>query len=648
MRIKKTLCLALTVVLTLSLSITAIAVPYQNYTITESGFYPEPQAYTPDEVIDSNSIGLGADALDGVALNKPQDLKQFDLTGDVLISDTGNNRIVILGDDLHTVKQIIKTWTVDGKEDSFNSPNGIDFAVESDFETGKDINYLYVCDTLNKRIVRFVFDEATQKFVYNRIFGDPDISKYFTSETAEMYGQSSGTSTEDTATVTEAPTATIEATATPEPTVAPEITATPEPTATAEATATAESTENTDATEAPSQEPEPTATPDDEQEIDTSKTTDTSSVTDVTYKPTKIVIDHSMRMFVVSTGCYQGLVELDGDGNFTKFFGATKTKQTLSSLLNRLFTAEAKSKRQQNLSTEYSNVALDSEGFVYGTISQISVDDLKSHFSSSSQVGAALRKLNAAGSDVLLRQGIIPPSGDNGDGMNRSTYSYIVDVAVSKNGLSSILDSQKGRVFTYTSTGELLYVFGALGQRLNTTGENLDTSREEQVGFTKGTSLTPVALELLVDDETFVILDSDGACMTTYKPTQYGLIMREAVNAHEERRYDDAVEAWNKILGMSSNSSLAYRGVAKVIYMEAANELDSEKQTEGYLEAADYFMKGYSQDEYGKAFYKYRDKVLEKLMPYIMTVIIVLAAALILLGWYKKFKHFIKTGGRPE
>ncbi len=604
------------------LTITCVAAPYQNYTYTESGIYPEPQAIVPDKVVNSNTIGI--ENLEGKALSSPQDLVQFDLNEFIIISDTGNNRIVVLDKDMRTVKQIISSWYNDGKEDTFNSPNGL-------FMYDNDEYYLYVCDTTNRRVVRFSFDTESQLFSFDRTFDDPDISKYFT--------QTDGTTVVDTP----APTATpvpednsIDGEATP-------------------AAGEAEVGDNTgegagtvtDATPA-SEEGEATAAPETTPGGSSSSSGSSSSATEVTYKPLKIVVDNAMRMFVVSKDCYQGLVELDSNGEFTKFFGATKTKQSLSALLSRMFTASAKKKLQQNLSTEYSNVTMDDEGFIYGTISQIKLADIMSHYSTNSEVGAALRKLNAAGSDVLQRQGLTPPSGDQGDKMNRSTYSYIVDVTVSQNGLSSILDSQKGRVFTYSSTGELLYVFGALGQRQNNTGTEVSSSREDQVGFTKGTSLSPVAIELLKDDETLVILDSSGAQMTTYVPTEYGTILREAVNSHEERRYSDAVEAWNKILGMSSNSSIAYRGVGKVKYMEASEELDSDKQRAGYLEAADYFMKGYSQQEYGKAFYKYRDKVLEDIMPYLLTVIIALVVITLIIGWVKKFRHFVKTGGKHE
>ncbi len=609
MKFKKSACLVLAVILSLMFTVTAFAAPYQNYTITEGGVYPDPQAYTPDQVINSGYIGV--ENLDGKAFSNPQDLTQFDAKGYILVSDTGNNRVVVLDKDIRTVKQIITGFTRNGVEETFNTPNGL-FV----HEEGK---YLYVCDTENKRIVRYSFDEALDQFVFDRTFDDPDLAQYFKNA-------ADGTTT------------TTQPTATPAPIATPAVDG--------EGEGDGEDVTDQDQTD-------DGVVDDSEVEIDNSGTQDSvSSSTDITYRPLKVVVDSAMRMFVVSKNCYRGLVELSDDGEFTKFFGATKTKQTLSALLTRLFTETAMDKLQQNLSTEYSNVTIDNQGFVYGTISQLKIAELTGHFAQATEIGAALRKLNAAGSDVLKRTGIVPPSGDAGDGVNRSTYSFICDVTVSENGLTSILDSQKGRVFTYTSTGELLYVFGALGKIKTTVGEDNASLRGDQVGYTEGTNLNPVAIELLTDDETILILDSSGAQITTYKPTEYGLILREAVNSHEERRYDDAVEAWNKILGMSSNSALAYKGVGRVYYLWAAEtevvDNDTTEQREKFLESADYFMKGYSQEDYGKAFYKYRDLVLEKAMPYIMWAIIIITVVTLVTGWTKKFKKFVETGGRQQ
>ena len=622
MKLKKSASLVLAVILSLMFAVTAFAAPYQNYTITESGVYPDPQAYTPDQVI--NSVAIGLENLEGKAIKDPQDLTQFDGKGYILVSDTGNNRVIVLDEDMRTVKQIISSFEKDGIVETFNSPNGL-FIHEA-------TELLFVCDTENKRIVSFKYDEEADLFVFERTYDDPDLSKYFTEDdvvTDEESGEATEENTENTTDIT-----TDAATDVTGETVTDE-------------TVTDEATDAVEGEEA-------TTPSDDEIEIDNSGDSGSaSSNTQITYKPLKVVVDNAMRMFVVSRDCYQGLVELDDDGEFTKFFGSTKTKQSLSSLLNRLFTAEAKDKLQQNISTEYSNVTIDEQGFIYGTISQLKLADIMAHFdaATATEVGAALRKLNAAGADVLKRTGITPPSGDMGDGINRSSYSYLCDVTVSENGLTSVLDAQKGRVFTYTNTGELLYVFGALGQAQNTVGEKDNVvSRQEQVGYTEGTNLTPVAVELLNDDETIIILDSTGAQITSYKPTEYGLILREAVNSHEERRYEDAEKAWNKILGMSSNSALAYKGIGRIYYLWAAEteviNNDTTAQRETFLKAADYFMKGYSQDDYGKAYYKYRDLVLEKAMPYIMWAIIIITVVTLVYGWYKKFKKFIETGGR--
>ncbi len=620
MKFKKSASLVLAVILSLMFAVTAFAAPYQNYTITESGVYPDPQAYTPEQII--NSVTIGLENLEGKAFKEPQDLTQYDGKGYILVSDTGNNRVVVLDTDMRTVKQIISSFEKDGKVETFNSPNGLFIHEKTDL--------LFVCDTENKRIVSFKYNEEVDQFVFERTYDDPDLSRYFTDDVVVE---------ENTDVTTDAATDVTGETVTGETVTDETVT---DETVTDETTDVVENEED-------AQEPS-----EDEIEIDNSSSTGSaSSNTQITYKPLKVVVDNAMRMFVVSRDCYQGLVELNDNGEFTKFFGSTKTKQSLSSLLNRLFTAEAKDKLQQNISTEYSNVTIDEQGFIYGTISQLKLADLIAHFdaATASEIGAALRKLNAAGADVLKRTGITPPSGDMGDGINRSSYSYLCDVTVSENGLTSVLDSQKGRVFTYTNTGELLYVFGSLGQTQNTVGEkNTSSSRQEQVGYTEGTNLTPVAIELLTDDETIIILDSTGAQITSYKPTEYGLVLREAVNSHEERRYEDAEKAWNKILGMSSNSALAYKGIGRVYYLWAAEteviNNDTTAQRETFLKAADYFMKGYSQDDYGKAYYKYRDLVLEKAMPFIMWAIIIITVVTLVYGWYKKFKKFIETGGR--
>jgi len=581
----------LVIVLTLGMTSMAVAAPYQNYTVTESGYYPEPQAYVPTAVYNSLSIGL--EQLDGKLMNGPQDILRFKATGDILIADTGNNRIIVLDSTMKTVKQIISAFTYNDKEEAFNTPSGLFIAEEE--------KLLYVCDTNNARIVRFVYDEE-QGFAIDTIFTDPDISQYLTEQT-----------TDEETEATAAPDGTI-------PTEVPAVTEAPAPDATDETGATADpaATADPNATTAPAA---------------TTAPSNTTSEGGIKYAPTKLVVDDSMRMYVVSKDNYMGLIELSKDGTFSKFMGATRVKQTLSDIWKRILNAKQKSTQVKNLSTEYSNITLDKDGFIFGTISNITATDLAAHFNAKTEVSAPLRKLNASGLDVLQRQGFYPPSGDKGTYSDRSSFSYFVDVCVSDVGLYSVLDQTKGRVFTYSSTGDLLYVFGAIGE---IGSSNVKTSKDDQVGFTEGTALQPVAIELF-DDETIMVLDGKGAQITVYEPTEYGLLLRSAIYYHESRQYDKAVEAWNKVLGQSSNSSLAYTGIGRVKYMRAE-----------YKEAVEYFKKGFNQTEYSKAFNKYRNEVLAKVIPYLMSVIVALIVILLIIGWQKKFRAFIKRGGKRD
>lgn len=597
MKLKRLLSCLLALILTLGITSSVIAVPYQNYTATESGYYPEPQAYVPTAVYSALTIGL--DQLNGIALNNPQDLLRHKATGNMLIADTGNNRIIVLDHSFKVVKQIITTFTYEDKVQTFNNPQGLFIS-----EVAQE---LYVCDTDNARIVRFAYGD--KGFVVDRIFNDPDISKFLTDQATPA---PDATATPDTG---ELPTAAPAATPTPAPATATPATVTtlaPGATAVPTATAAVGATTVPNATSAPS---------------------GGTTAGSIKYAPIKLVVDDSMRMYVVSKGNYLGLIELTKDGDFSKFMGATRVAQSLTAVWKRILSASQKSSLAQNLSTEYSNVTMDKDGFIFGTISNITGSDIASHFSSKSQVGAPVRKLNASGFDVLLRQGFLPPAGDKGSSNVRDTYSFLVDVCVSDIGIYSVLDQTKGRVFTYDSTGDLLYVFGAIGEVGTST---VKTSKDDQVGFTQGTALSPVAIELL-DDQTIAVLDSKGAQVTVYEPTEYGLLLRSAIQYHESRQYDKAVDAWNKVLQQSSNSSLAYTGIGRVFFINGQ-----------YKQAVEYFKKGFNQVEYGQAFNKYRNEVMAVVIPYLLSALIVFIVLLLIYSWQKKFRSFIKRGGKRD
>lgn len=573
------------------------AAPYQNYTIVNTGggafSYVEPQAYVNTMVIDSRVIGL--ESLNNIPLNTPEDFVTVRDKQEIFIADTGNNRIIRL-DYTYKVLQIIETFvnTEKGGADTFNAPTGL--FVNADMQ-------LYVCDTENSRIVRFSKDEEGL-YQYDKAFNDPGISSYLgnnASPSANPDDTSNPATEAPAATDTPVPAETPIATETPAVTEAPTETPAPAETGTPGPEGTPGETTALE-TEAPTAAPTGAAQPDEQK-----------------YRPLKLVVDAGGRMFVVVKGCFWGLVELSPTGTFTKFMGATQTGATLDTFLRRFLPASMRKGLVDNLSTEYSNVFMDSDGLVLGTVANISVGELTGYLlGHNSGLGAPIRRLTVGGVDVLKRLGLqLNPGGDYANSGKREDLSYFVDVTAADDGIYSALDRNKGRVFTYNSNGDLLYVFGAKGRN-------------------EGAIDTPSAIDLL-DYQTIAVLDSKLGQLTIYKPTKYGETIRLASLAQSNREYDKAIDLWQQVLGQSANSELAYSGIASVYYIRG-----------DYKKSCEYYVLAYNQPGYSTAFAEYRDQVLKDILPYIMTVVIILAVGLIILFSTRSFRRFIKRKGRID
>lgn len=628
--------IAFALLLSIAVPVSA-AEPYTNYNFNRGFVSQEPQAYTVSKVWDAYSIGI--ESLDNIPFSGPADFVLSPADGSIVIADTGNNRIVIL-DKNFKVKQIIGNQTMggavaeptdeatadpsadptgepqttdsseatteptteatdepssdateptapgasqgtvatpgqgdakyfptngakvypvkngqsDSKEyEAFNAPAGVSFAADG---------ALYVCDTGNRRIIRFVLN-ADGVFVCDAFFNDPDIARYIS-------GTSGGASS------------------TTEPTAAPD------------------ATEGDGAEEGGETETDPGATQapaKDERFI---------------YQPTAVVIDEGNRMYVVAKGCYQGLIELSSDGTFTKFVGATKTTANISAIWRRLISEKQRESLEQSLSTEYTNAFMDADGMIFGTIGNIEAATLESHFKDGSEIGAAIKRIAPTGSDILKRNDVYPPSGDRGyDTSDREKWSFFVDVCVADDGIYSALDRNKGRVFTYNAEGELLYIFGALG---NVNG-----------AFTQ-----PAAIGLF-DQSTIGVLDSQTAQLTIFELTDFGRKIRNATLLQTDREYDQAMSLWQEVVNESSNSRLAYTNIARIQYIRGQ-----------YEECCENYRRAFNRQGYSEAYAKLRNEKLEVLMPYIMTVLVVLIVFFVGKACVKRVHSFIKRRGKGD
>lgn len=92
--------------------------------------------------------------------------------------------------------------------------------------------------------------------------------------------------------------------------------------------------------------------------------------TDAKFLPQKLVVDGAKRIFAQVQNVNKGFLEFDDAGDFTGFVGASEvTYDFFTYLWKMVATKEQRAQMDLFVPTEYSNLCLDSEDFIYATIS---------------------------------------------------------------------------------------------------------------------------------------------------------------------------------------------------------------------------------------------------------------------------------------
>ncbi len=306
------------------------------------------------------------------------------------------------------------------------------------------------------------------------------------------------------------------------------------------------------------------------------------------YRPISLVVDNSGRMYVVSSTTYNGIIVLNSDGVFQSYIGAQKVTYNVLDIFWRNFlTAEQLAQQEQIVSTEFNNIAIDKDGFIYATISSIDENTQQTRILQKDKSGdyAPVKKLNSAGTDIMHRNGFYPPSGEvsvswisfNGE---VTGASKIIDVAVGPEGTWSIIDEKRSRVYTYDDDGKLLFIFGDKGSQLG----NLK-------------SIQAIAYQ----GDRILVMDKIDNNVTIYNRTEYGDIIIQALKNNNERNYNLAVADYQKILQRNNNFDAAYIGIGKAYYRQG--EWDK---------AMEYFKYAYDTTNYSNAFSMWRQDWVSK------------------------------------
>ena len=337
---------------------------------------------------------------------------------------------------------------------------------------------------------------------------------------------------------------------------------------------------------------------------------------EVQYEPSKVAVDRAGRMFVVAKNVNRGLVELNSDGRFSGFIGAPKVQVDWSTYLYRLFATEEQLKRMEAyVPTEYNNVTVDAEGFVYATIGALDSAAVKQVVNSRLKDGyvTPIKKLNSSGDDILQRQGFFAPVGELQ--FTGETASIIVDVSVRDNGIYSLADNRRGRIFSYDKNGNLLYILGGSGSQLGSFS-----------------TISAVAFR----DDLLLVGDKNGT-VTVFEPTAYGRYINEAVTQEYLGTYEQAEACWDKALDCDANLYTAYMGKGKSEYRQG-----------NYERAMAYFRAVGETEQYSKAKGMLRLELLTRWAAPLIIGVLVLAAGLTVLTIWRRRRKRAAGNGKPD
>lgn len=335
------------------------------------------------------------------------------------------------------------------------------------------------------------------------------------------------------------------------------------------------------------------------------------------YSPVSCVVDKYGRLYVTASDRTEGIMVMTSNGKLINFIGAPKVTVTAREALRRIINPAA-ANMMTFVPTSFTSLDLDmmSQEFVYATC--IFGEDYKDKQTASIQskdgIYSPVRLLNAKGADIMNRNGFFDPAGEvdimSSDVVGESAEqvtdaSQIKDITSGPNGVWSIIDSNRCKVYTYDNDGNLLYIFGDKGNQLG----NLS-----------------LAQAITYQGNKILVLDIKSNSFTVYRRTEYGNLLDEAIELQNLREYDLAIEKWEDVLARNNNFDTAYVAIGKALHRAG-----------DYNEAIKYFQNAYDIENYATAFKEVRKEIMEIwFIPMIVLIVFFFIIVGKLFGWAGK------------
>ncbi|WP_019421471.1 YIP1 family protein [Paenibacillus sp. OSY-SE] len=319
------------------------------------------------------------------------------------------------------------------------------------------------------------------------------------------------------------------------------------------------------------------------------------------YEPTNLVVDSRGFMYVISNGSYQGVIQLDPEGNFYGFYGTNLTEVSLMDLVRKAFYTEEQLSRQvRTLPTTIRNIHIDDQGFIY-TVSATEKEQVK--------------KLNIRGENQWTdkkfgldsrfrnRNRSQPTSTD------KEQKSGLTDITVDRNGNLVAIDKISNSVTQYGPNGEMLFFWvGPV------------TFGTPQLGI----SQSPVSVATNSKNALFILDDSQNL-IHVLEPTEFGMMLQKATALSQEGRYEESEQHWKEVLRLNALYSPAYRGLAQAAYHQ-----------EDYKQALDLFKLAGDADGYSDTFWQLRLQWFQQNFTYVANAFFLIVLLTLIAGSRKK------------
>ncbi len=342
------------------------------------------------------------------------------------------------------------------------------------------------------------------------------------------------------------------------------------------------------------------------------------------YKPIAIAVDQYNRLFVVSQGTYQGIIVMTDSGEFTGFIGAQATTLSAWDIIWRRFQTEAQqAQKEENVSTEFNNITIDADGFIYVTTSGIAATQVEGAIKGKDKTGKymPIKMLNTKGDEIMRRNGFWPPAGEvDFSSLSKDDItgaSTVTDVAIGPEGTWSIIDEKRQRIYTYDANGNLLFAFGDKGTMIG----NLEGIE----------AITYQGSKMLV-------LDKTTKSITVFNRTGYGDTLISAIAAENDRDFTLAINRWTEVLKLNSNFDAAYVGIGQAMYLNGE-----------YEESLEYFEAAYDTENWSKSYQEIRRIWMSDYFLVLILIIVAIIVAFVLCNKFiTKVNKKATTSGKKK